>query len=108
MPLQGSDFEQVVLRSDRPVLVAFLANWSRPCVVLNGALLAAMESCDRPATWFTLNADEHPDLSLLYGVDAVPTILFFYQGTCQARIIGTASKEAILAKLRALFPDTTG
>lgn len=102
----SSDFERVVIRSDRPSVVVFSASWSRPCDVLKAALLDAMGDCDASVLWAKLDADENPDLSLLYAVDAVPTVLFFCKGVCQGRIVGTATKETILARLAEMFPSS--
>jgi thioredoxin 1 len=48
-----------------------------------------------------VNADDNPDLSLWYEIESIPTLLYFVAGNVRARIVGTASKEAILAKLEA-------
>ena len=47
-----------------------------------------------------VNADDSIDLSLFYSIQSVPTLIYFVQGRPRMDIIGTASKEAILAKLK--------
>jgi thioredoxin 1 len=49
-----------------------------------------------------VNADDNPDLSLWYEVQSIPTLLYFVDGSIRAKVVGTASKEAILAKLEPL------
>ena len=49
-----------------------------------------------------VNADDSLDLSLLYDIQSVPTLVYFVGGDPRLRIVGTASKEAILAKLQPL------
>lgn len=49
-----------------------------------------------------VNADDSLDLSLLYEIQSVPTLVYFVRGDPCLRIVGTASKEAILAKLQPL------
>ena len=46
-----------------------------------------------------INADENPNLSLWYGIQSIPTLLYFVDGVVVTRIVGSASKEAILAQL---------
>ena len=53
-----------------------------------------------------VNADDSLDLSLWYDIQFVPTLLCFVEGNPCLRIVGTASKEAILAKLKPFIPKT--
>ncbi len=96
------EFASAVLQSSKPVLVVFFATWSRPCQVLEATLNEIVTACDGQAEFIKINADDHPDLSLCYDVHSVPTLLYFVGGRVQARMVGTASKEAILAKLNLL------
>jgi len=52
-----------------------------------------------------LNADDHPDLGAWYDIQSIPTLLCFVNGKVCFRIVGTASKEAILTKLEPLLPS---
>lgn len=101
-------FETEVLRSERPVIVAFCAPWSHPCGVLDPTLEEVAAACAGRAKVVKVNADDNPELSLWYGVQSVPTLLYFVAGTPCGRLVGTASKEAILAKLGALGPGGSG
>jgi len=49
-----------------------------------------------------INADNNPDLSLVWKIQSIPALLYFVDGNLRAKIIGTASKEAILSKLRSV------
>jgi thioredoxin-like negative regulator of GroEL len=49
--------------------------------------------------------DDNPDLGLRFAIQSIPTLLYFFHGKVSAKIIGTASKEAILAKLHSLRPQ---
>jgi len=94
------NFEAEVLRSKLPVLVAFLALWSRPCHVLDAALEEVASAGAGRFKVVKINADDNPDLSLLYDIQSIPTLLYFVAGNLRARLVGTASKEAILSKLQ--------
>jgi len=95
-----ANFESEVLRWKRPVLVAFSAAWSRPCRIFDSVLEEAAVECAGHVKVVT--ADNHPDLSLVWRIQSIPTLLYFVDGSLRARIVGTASKEAILSKLQSV------
>ena len=96
-------FEAEVLTSKQPVLVAFGTPWSRPCQVLDPILQELARGWAGKVKVVSVNADDSLDLSFCYEIQSIPTLLYFVEGKPCFRIVGTASKEAILAKLE-LFP----
>ena len=90
------DFAPAVLQSPEPVLVAFLAPWSKPCQVLLGVLIEAAKTCAGNVRIVTVNADDNPDLSLWYEIRFLPTLLYFEAGKVREKVVGTVSKEVIL------------
>ena len=97
-----ANFESEVLRWKQPVLVAFSAAWSRPCQILDSVLEEVAAACAGRAKIVKLNADNHPDLSFVWKIQSIPTLLYFIDGNLLAKIVGTASKEAILSKLQSV------
>src|SRR6266567_4000544 len=97
-----ANFECEVLRWKQPVLVAFSAAWSRPCRILDSVLEEVAAACAGREKVVRINADNNPDLSLVWNIQSIPTLLYFVDGNLRARIVGTASKEAILSKLRSV------
>ena len=95
-------FAAEVLRSPQPVLVAFCAPWSRPCRVMDSVLQEIAAECARSLKLVRVDADENPEISVWYGVQSIPTLLFFVAGEVRARLVGTASKAAILSKIQAV------
>ena len=94
-------FEAQVLKSDRPVMVAFSSPWSKPCQILVPVLEEVAQACAGRWKVVRVNADNHPALSLTYGVQSVPMLLYFVNGTLRAITVGTVSKEAIESQMQA-------
>ncbi len=93
------DFETEVLKSRQPVLVAFWAPWSHPCQVLDSVLKEIAPALAGKIKVVKVNADESLELSVWYDIQSVPTVVFLIDGKPRVRIVGTATKEAILSKL---------
>ena len=89
-----------VLTSNQPVLVEFSSPWSRPCQVSDSVLKEIADEWEGRIKVLKVNADDSLDLSLGYEIRFVPTLLYFVGGKPRERIVGTASKEAIVAKLK--------
>jgi thioredoxin 1 len=97
--INGLDFNLKVLQSKEAVLVAFLAPWSKPCQTARLVLDEVATACAETVKVVIVNADDHPDLGVWYDIHSIPTLLYFVGGNLRAKVIGTASKEAIIAKL---------
>lgn len=97
--IDNGNFDSEVLNSKQPVLVAFLTSWSRPCAIILPVLGEIASECAGKLKVVRVNADTNLDLSLWYDVQSVPTLLYFVTGNVRAKIVGTATKEAILSKL---------
>ncbi|HEU5197345.1 MAG TPA: thioredoxin, partial [Methylomirabilota bacterium] len=92
-------FEAEVLRSPRPVLVDFWAEWCPPCKLLEPILEAIAEERRDALTVVKLNIEEHQRTASRYGVMSFPTMALFIGGVEKTRLIGAMPKRAILAEL---------
>ena len=90
-----SSFEADVLKSDRPVLVDFWAQWCAPCRMLAPTVEAVAEKYANSAHVVKLNVDENPSISQRYGIKGIPTLILFKNGKEEERVVGATSKEAI-------------
>ncbi len=99
LEVKEDDFHQQVLKAPEPVLVEFWAPWSRPCQVLDSVLNELAAGLPGKLKIVKVNADDCLELSLLYEIQSVPTMIYFVQGRPCLRIVGTASKEAILSRI---------
>ncbi len=101
-PVQVAEntFPAEVLQSKEPVLVSFWAPWSRPCQILDPLLKELAAAWAGKAKVVKVNADDSLELSIAYDIQSLPTLLYFVEGHPRVRILGTASKEALLIKLK--------
>ena len=99
------NFQSEVLNCNQPVLVVFWAPWSQPCRILEPVLDEVAIACAGCAKVAKISADDNPDLSLWYEIQSIPTLLYFVDGGPRVRLVGTASKEAILAKLQTILHE---
>jgi thioredoxin 1 len=95
------NFDSEVLKANLPVLVEFFAPWSQPCRVLDPVLQEVAELVRGKVKILKVNADENPELSLWYEIQSIPMLLCFMDGTLRGRIVGTATRDAIIARLQA-------
>jgi len=82
------NFEEVVLQSEQPVIVDFTADWCPPCRALAPAYHALGEEYAGKVRLTSLDIDAHPELSVRYGVQGVPTLIIFNQGQEVTRVVG--------------------
>jgi thioredoxin 1 len=97
--IADDDFVQVVLQSDRPVLVDFWAPWCGPCRALAPALEAVAATWASRARVVKLNVDTSPISAERFSVHAIPTLILFKGGRAVERLLGATNTAEIARKL---------
>ena len=93
LELSDQNFEQQVLKSDKPVLVDFWAEWCAPCRMVAPAVEALAAEYAGRAKVGKVNVDENQSVTSRYNIRSIPTLLVFKNGQIQAQVVGTTSKE---------------
>ncbi|MCX7728753.1 MAG: thioredoxin [Bacteroidia bacterium] len=101
--VNDNNFEQTVLKSDKPVLVDFWAEWCGPCRAIGPIIEELSKEYEGKAVVVKLNTDENPVTPTNYGIRSIPTLLFFKNGKVVDKLIGAVPKGNIKAKLDALL-----
>jgi len=94
-PVTEATFEQEVLKSEKPVIVDFWAEWCGPCHAVAPVLERIAEERADELKLVKVNIDEEQGLAVRYGVQSIPTILLFKGGEPAAAAIGAQPKTAI-------------
>ena len=97
MTVKATDtsFEQEVLKSDKPVLVDFWAEWCGPCRMIGPSLEEISKEMDGKLKVVKVNIDENPKTPTQYDVRSIPTLLMFKDGKVVGQIVGAVPKPKI-------------
>ena len=93
--LEDDSFEEKVLKSDKPVMVDFWAPWCGPCKAIAPTIEALEKEYGDKMTFVKVNVDENPISPSNYGVQAIPTLIFFKNGKIADQITGMVAKEKL-------------
>lgn len=103
LEINAANFEEVVMNSDKPVMVDFWAEWCGPCRMV-GPIVDEMHSeFDGKAVVGKVNVDTDGEISAKFGVRNIPTILFIKNGEVVDKSVGAVPKADLEKKLNAIL-----
>lgn len=96
----SENFEAEVLKSTKPVLVDFYADWCGPCKMMAPLVETLADELADEAVIGKLNVDDCEDIAMKYGVMNIPTLILFKNGQEAERVIGVQSREVLERMIR--------
>ena len=93
------NFDDIVINSDKPVLVDFWAEWCGPCKMLTPTIEAIAEEYNEKSSVVKINVDDAPAIATKYGIRSIPSILLFTKGEVVEQRVGAVSKEELTSLL---------
>ena len=101
LEITDATFDEVVLQSEKPVLVDFWAAWCGPCKLVGPHIDALHDEYEGRAVVGKVDVDTNPTIAAKYGVRNIPTILVMKNGEVVDKVVGAVAKEALAEKLDA-------
>jgi thioredoxin 1 len=103
LEVNDTNFEEVVVKSDKPVVVDFWAEWCAPCRMIAPIIEEMLKEYSGKAVIAKCDVDNSPQVASKYGIRNIPTVLFFKDGKIADRQVGAVPKANFINKLNALL-----
>jgi thioredoxin 1 len=103
LEINDANFEELVLQSDKPVLVDFWAEWCGPCRMVGPIVNELSEDYAGRLVFGKVDVDSNPGIASKYGIRNIPTILFFKGGVVVEKHVGAAPKTTLSSKVDSIL-----
>lgn len=100
--IQGARFQDEVVKSDRPVVVDFYADWCGPCKMIEPVIDKLSEEYGGRVKFVKVDTDANQDLAMKFGIMSIPTVMFFSKGNVEDIVVGAVPPAVFKSKLEAL------
>jgi thioredoxin 1 len=100
LEFKDDNFEEEVLKSDKPVLVDFWAPWCGPCQMMTPIIEDLSKDVEGKAKVGKINIDENSKIAQKYGIMSIPTLIIFKDGEILKQMAGIQSKESLQEELK--------
>jgi thioredoxin 1 len=101
--VNDGNFEEIVIKSEKPVIVDFWAEWCGPCRMITPIIEEISSEYSGKVVVVKCDVDNSPQVAAKYGIRNIPTVLFFKNGKIADKQVGAVPKKNFLNKLNALL-----
>ena len=103
LEITDANFDELVLKSDKPVIVDFWAEWCGPCRMLGPIIEEVSKDYEGKAIVGKLDVDSNQEFAAKFGVRNIPTVLVFKDGELVNRQVGVSPKNVYTESIDALL-----
>ena len=103
LAINDTNFEELVMKADKPVLLDFGATWCGPCKALSPIIDEIATEYEGRAVVAKVDVEESPTLSGTFKIRNVPTVLFIANGEVKDKSVGAVPKAKLTEKLDSLL-----
>jgi thioredoxin 1 len=103
LEITDGNFEELVMQSDKPVLIDFWAVWCGPCRMIAPFVEEMAKEYDGKAVIGKVDVDSNPGVAAKFGIRNIPTVLFVKNGQVADKQVGACPKQVLVNKLNALL-----
>lgn len=103
LQVTDENFDELILNAGKPAMVDFWASWCGPCRIIAPHVEALAQEFVGKAIVAKLDVDANRQTAIRFGIQSIPTLLFFKDGKLVERVVGAVDKKVLQAKLEALL-----
>ncbi|MBP1666587.1 MAG: thioredoxin [Bacteroidetes bacterium] len=101
--VNDTNFEDIVIKSDKPAIVDFWAEWCGPCRMIAPSIEEMSGEFSGKAVVAKCDVDNSPQVAIKYSIRNIPTVLFFKDGKIADKQVGAVPKNVLVNKLKSLL-----
>ena len=105
--LTDASFDQDVLQAENPVVVDFWATWCQPCLMMAPVFESLATEYGDKMTFAKIDTDENEDTMARFGIQGIPTLLFFFKGQLVEQLVGYRPRNDLKQHIEAVLAEVT-
>ena len=99
LAIQGSNFQDEVVKEDHPVVVDFYADWCGPCKIIEQVMHKLSDEYQGRVKFVKVDTDANQELAVQFGIMSIPTVMFFSKGKVEDIVIGAVPSSVLKSKV---------